>query len=428
VPAGFNNLVGLKPTRGLVPATGVVPACQSLDCVSIFAFNTDDANTVLSVAEGLDEQDAFSRPNTFDNRADCYGYRIGDLRVGVLKDKDLRFFEDAEYAIAYEKALSALAAEGFDLIPIDYEPFNEVALLLYEGPWVAERYIATTPLIEDNPAAMDPTVRAIIEPGGLPPATELFKAEYRLNRLKRKCTETLAGLDCLLTPTAGRHFTIDEMLANPVVHNSELGYYTNFVNLLDLAAVSVPALLTETGRPFGITLVGPTFSDRELLSIANRIQTSLPLPMGALQTPQPELSKLVVESGRNVDIVVCGAHMDKLPLNAQLTSRGATFIEATRTASYYALYRLPGGPPLRPALVEDKKNGQAIEVEVWSIPVTELGSLVKQIPAPLGIGKVTLVNGRELAGFVCVEGGTDKAENITAYGGWRSYISQSVGA
>ena len=426
VPAGFNNLVGLKPTRGLVPATGVVPACRSLDCVSIFAFNADDANTVLSVAEGLDEEDAYSRSNTFDNRPQYYGYRSGGVRVGILKENDLRFFEDETYAHAYAKTLSTLAAEGFELVPIDYGAFNEVALLLYEGPWVAERYIATTPLIKDNPGALDPTVRAIIEPGGLPLATELFEAEYRLNRLKRKCAGILAEFDCLLTPTAGRHFTIDEMLANPIVHNSELGYYTNFVNLLDLAAVSVPAILTETGRPFGITLVGPTFSDRDLLSVANRIQHILPLPMGALQASQPVLNASATGSSRMIDIVVCGAHMDKLPLNTQLTLRGATFSEATKTASKYALYKLPGDSPLRPALVEDEQNGQAIDVEVWSIPATELGSFVKCIPAPLGIGKITMSDGRELSGFVCTEGGTHGAENITAYGGWRAYISDSA--
>lgn len=425
IPAGFNNLVGLKPTRGLVPATGVVPACQSLDCVSIFAFNTDDANTVLSVAEGLDEEDAYSRVNTFDNSSASYGHRSGALRVGVLKEEDLRFFNDDDYANAYTKTLSTLTAAGFELVPIDYESFNEVALLLYEGPWVAERYIATTPLIKDNPDALDPTVRAIIEPGGEPPATDLFKAEYRLNLLKRKCLSVMAGLDCLLTPTAGRHFTIKEMLADPIVHNSELGYYTNFVNLLDLAAVSVPALLTESGRPFGVTVVGPTFSDRELLSIGNRIQKLLPLTMGALKTPQPELSEISASSNRTVDIVVCGAHMSNLPLNWQLTSRGATISERTTTASNYALYRLPGDIPLRPAMVLDEENGQAIEVEVWSVPTAELGSFVNQIPAPLGIGKITLSDGRIVSGFICAEGGVSDAENITHHGGWRSFLSNS---
>ena len=428
IPAGFNNLVGLKPTRGLVPATGVVPACQSLDCVSIFAFNTDDANTVLSVVEGLDEQDDYSRSNVFDNRAEYYGYRSGAIRVGVLKEKDLRFFEDDTYASAYAKTLSTLAADGFELVPVDYDWFNEVALLLYEGPWVAERYIATTPLIQDNPAAMDPTVRAIIEPGGSPPATELFMAQYRLNRLKRKCNSLLANVDCLLTPTAGRHFTIDEMMANPIVHNSELGYYTNFVNLLDMSAVSVPAMFTETNRPFGVTLVGPAYGDRELLSIANRIQQVLPLPMGALQAKQPEMNASINNGSRMIDIVVCGAHMNNLPLNAQLTMRGATFSELTETAPKYSLFRLSGGSTERPALVEDIDSGQAIEVEVWSIPRKELGSFVKHIPSPLGIGKVTLSDGRELSGFVCAEGGTRDGQNITEYGGWRAFLSQSKAA
>jgi len=428
VPAGFNNLIGLKPSRGLVPATGVVPACQSLDCVSIFSFNSDDANLVLGVAEGFDDEDPYSRVNVFDNKVQTYGCHEGDLKVAVLKEKDLRFFGDDTYRKAYQDTLATLAASGFELVEIDYDEFNEVALLLYEGPWVSERYIATSPLIQDNPEAINDTVRAIIEPGGTPHATELFKAEYRLHKLKQKCLKALIGFDCLLTPSSGRHFSIEEMLADPILHNSELGYYTNFVNLLDLAAVSVPASITKAGRPFGITLVGDTYSDRLLLSIANRIQRLLPLPLGALDIEQPPLESLSTANNRFTDIVVCGAHMQELPLNYQLTGRGATLKETAKTTPDYALYRLPGDSLLRPALVRDANEGASIEVEVWSIPTRELGSFVSQIPAPLGIGKISISDGRMITGFICEEGGVTGAENISSHGGWRAYIAQSRSA
>lgn len=422
VPAGFNNLVGLKPTQGLISASGVVPACRSLDCVSIFAYNTDDANTVLSVAEGIDESYGYSRANPFNNSSRHYGYFTDDLRIGVLKAHHLRFFGDTAYEKSYRQAIDTLQGNGFETVEIDYSPFDEAARLLYEGPWVAERYLATLPLIKDNPSALNDTVRAIIEPGGQPPATDLFLAQYRLQELKKECIEQLIRLDCLLTPTAGRHFTISEMRDDPIARNSQLGYYTNFVNFLDLSAVSVPTHITETGMPFGVTLVGNAFEERRLLSIANRIQQLFPLPMGAQSVAQPALSKDAVTDTRSIDLVVCGAHMQGLTLNWQLTERGARFRLATQTSASYRLFRLSNENPSRPALVRDEAQGEAIEVEVWSLPTEQLGSFLTGIAQPLGLGKVELANGRYASGFVCAEGMRGDSEDITSYGGWRSYL------
>lgn len=424
VPAGFNNLIGVKPTRGIISTSGVVPACRSLDCVSIFANNADDANIVLSVAEGFDESDGYSRRNTFANSSRQYGCWEGELRVGVLAPGDLRFFGDTAYEKAYAKTILTLQENGFNTVEINYAPFNEVACLLYEGPWVAERYLATLPLIEKNPSALNETVRAIIEPGGKPPATDLFLAEYRLHKLKLDCMEQLKPFDCLLTPTAGRHFTIQEMHDNPIVYNSELGYYTNFVNLLDLSAVSVPTEFTEQGMPFGITLVGQAFEDRRLLSIANRIQQLFPLSMGAQAISQPALNQVAVADTRCIDVVVCGAHMKGLPLNWQLTDRGASFKLATHTKAAYRLYRLLGEELSRPALVRDDAEGRAIEVEVWSLPAGEVGGFLAGIAQPLGLGKVEISNGSYLSGFVCAEGMRGESEDITSYGGWRSYLGR----
>lgn len=423
VPACFNNLIGLKPTRGLVPASGVVPACQSLDCVSIFACNADDANSVLQVAEGFDSADPYSRANVFDNTARHYGHYQGQLKVGVIPSDQLEFFEDASYKQAYEQTLATLQQQNFELTEMDYRPFIEVAKLLYEGPWVTERYIACQPLIDESPEALHDTVRAIIEPGGSHAASALFKAQYRLAELKHVCSEQLSRVECLITPSAGRLFTVKEMLEEPIKRNSELGYYTNFVNLLDMAAVSVPTKITDQGLPFGITLVAGAMSDRRLLSLANKIQQAMPLDAGATGNPQPVLSSKAVGNSSYTDLVVCGAHMENLPLNWQLTERGATLKKVTSTDASYRLYRLPGeSPGRRPALVVSQEGGVAIDIEVWSIPTVNLGSFVAGIPAPLGLGKVTLADGQVSTGFICEHGAIDGCEDISSFQGWRGYL------
>ncbi|MDB4838111.1 allophanate hydrolase [Marinomonas sp.] len=427
IPACFNNLVGVKPSIGLLSATGLVPACRSLDCITIFSYNTDDANTVLSVAEGFDERDGYSRANPFANQARQYGLRSGPLTVGVIPAHQLKFFGDEGYQKAYEETLEKLIGEGFTFEEIDFAPFDEIAQLLYEGPWVSERYIATQPLIDDNPEAIFPVVRDIVAPGGKPPATALFKAQYRINELKQICLAQMASLDCLLTPTAGRHFTVAEMLSNPIKHNSELGYYTNFMNLLDLASIAVPTMMTDNDMPFGITLVGGTFSDRGLMSIANRIQQALPLKQGALENMATPANSTPVSSTKTIDVMVCGAHLTGQPLNWQLTERGAVLKAKTETAACYRMYALAGGPPLRPGLVLDndasnEQKGTAIEVEVWAVPTENFGSFVAGIPAPLGIGKVTLADGSKVSGFICEPCGIEGATEITHLKGWRAYL------
>lgn len=426
VPACFNNLVGVKPTRGLLSASGLVPACRSLDCISIFALDSDDANRVLTCAEGFDARDGFSRANTFDNSARQYGLRSGPLKIGVLPDDQLKFFGDEGYEQAYGDTLEALSGAGIELISIDYTPFDEAARLLYEGPWVAERYIACEDLLKTQPEAIHPVVRAIIEPGGEPRAAELFRAQYRLKELRLACITQMEGLDCLLTPTAGRLFTIDEMLAEPSLYNSQLGYYTNFMNLLDMTSVAIPTTFTSAGLPFGVTLVGDHFNDRRLLSIANRIRQILPLPLGATTMDAVATAAAENSDGRYTDLVVCGAHLEGLQLNWQLTERGAQLKARTLSAPRYRLYALAGGPPLRPGMVRDEQHGSAIEVEVWSIPTAELGSFVEAIPVPLGIGKVELADGRWISGFICEASGLAGAKEITELGGWRNWLQQSA--
>lgn len=422
VPACFNNLLGLKPSRGMLSSTGMVPACRSLDCMTIFALDSDDANTVLNVAEGFDATDAYSRSNPFSNQSRHYGERSGSLKVGVIPPAQLKFFGDEAYEHAYQETLKQLAEHDVEFVEIDYAPFDEAAKLLYEGPWVAERYIATQPLIDEQPEAMFPVVREIIQGGAEPKATALFKAQYRLNALKSECDAQLAQFDCLLTPTAGRCFTIDEMLAEPIKRNSELGYYTNFMNLLDMASIAVPTAIADNGLPFGVTLVGPAFSDRALLAIAKRFESVFDLPLGAMNTPKVSANASSMPDNRFIDVLVCGAHLEGLPLNWQLTERGATLKMKTRTAPSYRMYALAGGPPFRPGLIMDKEQGSAIDVEVWRLPASEFGSFVNGIPAPLGIGKVTLEDGSQVSGFICEPYGIEGAKEITELGGWRAYV------
>ena len=422
IPAGFNNLVGVKPTRGLLSATGVVPACRSLDCVSIFALQADDANVVLGVVEGFDAADGYSRSNPYDNRSQAYGFFAAPLTLGIIPESQLKFFGDDDYEEAYHRTLTLLRDEGGKLQEIDYSPFDEVARLLYEGPWVAERYVATLPLIKEQPEALFPVVRDIIAPGGKPTAADLFRAEYRLHELRLRCAAQMSGLDALLTPTAGRLFTIEEMLEEPIRRNSELGYYMNFMNLLDMAAVAVPTVFTQKGRPFGITLGAAAFTDRRLLSIANRIQQMAPLPLGATNVQRGSLSMRTVDRTDYMEVAVCGAHLEGMPLNWQLTERGATRVERTATSAEYRLFALQEKPPRRPALVRVDEGGAAIEMEVWRLPASEVGSFLKGIAAPLGLGTVTLRCGRQVCGFIAeaVAGGEDSAD-ITCFGGWRAY-------
>ena len=424
VPACFNNLIGLKPTRGLLSTDGLVPACRSLDCITIFAYDTNDADLVLSIAEAYDPGDAYSRSNPYHNQKRNYGVREGKLKFGVIPNNQLNFFGDRQYEQAYRATLERLELDGIELLEIDYEPFADAAKLLYEGPWVAERYLAIQPLIDTDPEAIFPVVRDIIAPGKTLTATALFQAQYRLNALKQNCDRQMAGLDALLTPTAGTCFTIRQMLEQPVLRNSQLGYYTNFMNLLDLSSIAVPTQITPGGLPFGITLVGSAFSDRALLSIANRIHNCFDLKSGASQFDSEPAPVAAVGVRDKIDIVVCGAHLQGLPLNWQLTERGATLVEKTKTEPVYRMYALAGGPPDRPGLILDEQHGAAIDVEVWSMPASQYGSFVEGIPAPLGIGKIRLANGSLTSGFICEPYAIADALEITQFQAWRSYLDR----
>jgi len=429
VPAAFNNLVGLKPTLGLLSGTGVVPACRSVDTVSIFTLTAADAQSVLAVAASFDESDAFSR------NVQPFGvdFSSGTFRFGVPRPEDLAFFENEAAATLFKAAVERLKTLGGIAVEVDLTPFLDAARLLYGGPWVAERFVAIGEFLARNPDAVFPPVRTIIEGGKVPSAADAFAASYRLKALKRVCDAVWQQVDCLVTPTAGTIYRIAEMQADPIGLNTHLGYYTNFMNLLDYSAVAVPAGFMDSGAasglPWGITLAAPAFRDVPLLRLADRFHRSQPLNLGATSSPLAQTPPLVPQplSGLpagTVHLAVCGAHLSGLALNTQLLTRGGRLLKTVLSAPVYRFYQLAGGPVKRPGMVRVDEGGVSVEMEIWELPATEFGSFVAGIPSPLGIGKVCLLDGSEVSGFVCEayavkQGSTD----ISAWGGWRAWLA-----
>jgi allophanate hydrolase len=418
IPAGFNNIVGLKPSLGRLSTRGVVPACRSLDCVSILALTCDDAARVLRAAEGFDADDAFSRP------VDDVG--LSGLRIGVPGREQLNFFGDSQYAALFEAAVARIASIGGSAVEIDAAPLLEAARLLYEGPWIAERYAALEPFMRTRADAMFPVTRDIIAGGATPTAVDAFKAQYKLMALKRAAEKIWRAVDVVLVPTAPAIFEIAQVEAEPVRLNSALGYYTNFVNLMDLAAVAVPAGFRSDGLPFGVTFVAPRSTDRALLMLADRLHRCYAERLGATQWPMPPPrdTPAVLEPGY-MALAVCGAHMQGLPLNHQLLERGGYILKRTRTAPHYQLYALNGPPPRRPGLVRNPAHGASIEVEVWAVRSADVGSFLAGVPAPLGLSKIELENGETVTGFSCESFAAADAADITALGGWRAYLEGS---
>lgn len=428
VPAALNDIVGLKPSLGALSSRGVVPACRSLDTISIFATSVADAYAVFQVAAGYDAADPWSRPLT-----------IGPLptplpapRIAVPDAASVRFFGDAVQARAFADSLAVLQATGATLVPVDFAPLYDVAQMLYEGAWVAERYTVIEELLRRDPGAVHPVTRQIVGVAEGLSAADAFRGIYRLETLKRRCAPLLAAADMLCVPTLPTVYSLQDLADDPVTPNSNLGTYTNFVNLLSLCAMAVPAVPRSDGRPGGgLTLIGPAGSDGLLAATAARIERAVhaddversdcKAPLAA-DPPAPFRPAV---AGDEIALAVCGAHMSGLPLNRQLTERGGRFLGAGRTAPRYRLHALAGGPPLRPGLIRQPEGapGAAIEVEMWSLPASRVGDFLAGIPAPLGLGSIELEGGERVHGFLCEAAGLEGATDITAHGGWRAYLA-----
>ncbi|MDQ2079143.1 allophanate hydrolase [Xanthobacteraceae bacterium Astr-EGSB] len=423
IPALMNNIVGLKPSLGLVSTRGVVPACRTLDCVSVFAATVDDAWTALAVMAGFDADDPYARRRTLDPLAKL----PRPLRVGVPAAADRIFFDDARAARDYEAALARLGSLGATLVEVDMAPFHETAQLLYDGPWLAERYAAAGDLIAASPEAMHPVTRGIIAGGAQISAVDAFKAFYRLENLRRIAENVFRDIHMLAVPTAPTVHTVDEVMADPVTLNSRLGTYTNFVNLLDLCGLAVPAALHGDTTPFGITLLAPGGADALLASVGRVFHADTRLPLGADARAQPPLAALPgTAAGDMVMLAVVGAHMSGLALNSELRGYGAQMVAKTSTSRDYRLFALAGTEPARPGLLRVGGNGGvAIELEIWSLSATAFGRFVAAIPSPLSIGTIRLADGGEVKGFLVEAEATAGARDISSYGGWRAFVTRS---
>ncbi|MGZ5842877.1 MAG: allophanate hydrolase, partial [Xanthobacteraceae bacterium] len=398
VPAGFNNIVGLKPSLGLISTAGVVPACRSLDCVSIFALTTDDCWTALAAIAGSDAADPYSRARPLG----AIGSFGKGLRLGVPIAGQRIFFGDRAAASAYDQAIARAAALGAQIVEVDIEPFYETARLLYEGPWVAERYLVIKNLLASAPDSIHPVTREILLSGARPSAVDAFDSFYKLEELRRVRDHIFRRIGALLVPTVPTVYTIDQVLADPIQLNSRLGTYTNFVNLLDLCALALPASMHANGTPFGITLLAPAGSDAMLASIGRVFHADTGLPLGATGAPQPPLAALVnAPAEGEIAIAVVGAHLSGMPLNGELRALGGRLIGAATTTPDYRLFALAGTVPPKPGLLRVAHGqGAAIAVEVWALPAEAFGRFVAAIPAPLGIGTLTLADGRGVKGFL----------------------------
>jgi allophanate hydrolase len=423
VPAAFNNIVGLKPTRGRISAAGVVPACQSLDCVSVFALTCDDAAAVLQVCEGYDPLDPFSR-----TKEDWPAVSPADprhFRFGIPRADQFRFFGDRDMPALFAAAASRLKELGGTKVEFDFAPFAQAARLLYEGPWLAERYAAIKDFITRKPDSLLELTRSIISKGSGIDAASAFEGLYTLNAIRQQTRPTWNEVDFLLLPTAATIYTRAQIAADPIQFNTNLGYYTNFTNLLDLCALAVPAGFSQTGMPAGVTLFSQAGCDSTLLDLGARFQKVTDLSLGATGHPLPVAgeppSNSVLEGW--VQVAVLGAHLSGLPLNWQLTERKARQIRTCRTAPDYRFYALPGTVPAKPGLVRVKAGtGAHIELEIWAMTAQHFGTFVASIPPPLGIGTILLEDGTEVKGFLCEPFVLAGAKDISEFGGWRGYL------
>ncbi|MGJ8635194.1 MAG: allophanate hydrolase, partial [Luteolibacter sp.] len=411
VPAAFNDLIGLKPSLGYISTRGVVDACKSLDCVSIFAHTCDDADEVLMVAGKYDAEEAWSR-----KAPEKWQRFSGKVKMGVPRREDLEFFGWDAAEELFEEAVCKFEGMDIEVVEVSLEPFLDAAKLLYEGPWVTERYVAIEEFMETKPDSVFPVTRAITETGQSPLASDFFKAQYKLAECKRLADAELAKVDFIITPTTPRNYKVVEVLAEPVRLNSILGTYTNFMNLLDYSALALPAGMYEGRLPWGVTIFAQAGMDRALLELGSLYEEVI---------GRQEAAYFGSDGFDGVMVVVCGAHLEGMALNWQLTERGGTFLTKMKTADCYRMYLVPAGDgmPERPALVRVAEgNGVEIDCEVWSLSTEAFGDFTSMIPAPLGIGKVVMEEGVVHSGFIAEAIAMEGARDISEFGEWRGYV------
>lgn len=422
VPAALNNIVGLKPSLGIVSTRGVVPACRTLDCVSIFGLTVDDAWRAFRVMAVYDEADPYAHRSAIGAPS-----APPNLRIGVPSTASIRFFGDAHAEAAFEVSLRDLHTMGATIVEVDIRPFLDAAELLYGGPWVAERFEAIRDFISKHRAALHPVTRQIIDGATRHSAADAFAGQYRLAALRRQTEGVWRKIDALMVPTIPSPATRADLEADPIGPNSRLGTYTNFVNLMDLAALAVPGRLRPDGWPAGVTLVAPRGQDAFLVALGARLHALTGARLGATPSSvsQTPVAPTTAPAGW-IELCVVGAHMSGLPLNTELTGLGGVFLREVQTESSYRLFALDGGPPKRPGLLRVASGeGHSIAAEVWALTAESFGRFVAAIPPPLGIGTLLLADGTTPKGFLVEPEATRAARDISSTGSWRSYLRNS---
>lgn len=423
VPAALNNIVGLKPSLGALSGTGMVPACRTLDTISIFGLTVADAWAACRVACRYDAADPWSKAMP----APALAPVPEGMRVGVPDAGSIEFFGDAAQAERFATTVAGLKAMGCAVVEVDFTPFYDVAKMLYEGAWVAERMAAVEPLFRAQPEAFHPVTAQIIGGADRLSAADAFRGIYRLAALKRQAVAAMAGLDLLAVPTIPTFYSRADLEADPIGPNSRLGTYTNFVNLLDMCGIAVPVAARRDGRPGSVTLLARAGEDAKIAALAQVIHAGAGVTLGATGWTLPEPPAAVTEAlPGEMAVVLVGAHMTGLPLNGQIAGLGGRFLERTETAAAYRLFRLPGPPPARPGMIR-AEGGAAIAVEVWALPMAQVGAFLAMIPSPLGLGRVELADGRHAVGFLAEGAAVAGADEITGFGGWRAYLAAQGG-
>jgi allophanate hydrolase len=431
VPAGHNNIVGLKPTKGWLSSTGLIPACRLHDVISIFALGVDDAWQVAQVMKGYDAKDDYSRVHPATTPV---AFSLGKIAI----PDTLTFYGDSQSQQAFELAISKLQAMGYEVTPIDFTVFDALADTLYNDSWVSERTFAVEQLVARD--ELLPITRQIISQADDYSAVDAMSAEYTRAALSRQIQQVLSEFDALMVPTVPTIYTIDAVNADPLTKNSHMGAYTNFVNLADLSALALPNVIADDGLPRGVTFISMAWHDEALANFGHQWQAALNIPIGTsqhhyqadtsqIETAQSDKSQshvpltTTLDSENSVELAVVGAHLSGMPLNYQLTDRAGVLSEQTQTAATYQLFALAGATPAKPGLMRHS-DGRAIEVEVWRIPTARFGEIVNEVPAPLGIGNVELADGRWVKSFICEPYGFESGTDVTAFGGWRAYIAK----
>lgn len=386
VPAMLNCLVGYKPPVGAWSAKGVVPACASLDCVTVFANDLEDAKIVNDYARGFDEGYSYSRE---------FPQPVGKLPKKIcLPENGVEFFGSYKDVMEkkWNKAVERLKRSGVEIRYIDYTMFQKAASILYDGPWVAERWKDLGTFVEKHPGKIFPVTETVLRSGAKPEhtAVSVFQAMHTLADYKCRVREILKDA-VLVMPTAGGTFTREQVRKDPIATNSQMGLYTNHCNLLDLCAVAVPENTVDRELPFGITMFGLAKNEDLILGMAEQFLKQ-----------------------ETTTLAVCGLHKKGYPLEYQLTELGGYYTESTMSAAAYKLYELEG-TPVKPGMFYDPEGG-SISLDLYEVPVEKVGAFMQNIREPLGIGTIELCDGRKVKGFLCQEYSARQGRDITGQG------------